>query len=446
MKKSSLHNTDEYAKIVESYSQRKVSDRRERFVLMAFFLGMTSVFEVNIVGKLMGTDVVCILGAVYTLFRRPPEPLAAYTKILMLLVVVWCFGAVATDIYRGSAFADVARGQSRIIILFLGLFFLSDISGGSANWPASFLLGLNIGVVSKGMFFDGYGFRAAPWKFGLGIGCAAICIILLERFKPRSFHRQFCAVIAFLMLAVFSLYSNARSLFAVFALVSVAVLARKRLYAFVFRRGANPLAMIVLTLLSIGIAQGVSATYAYFAETGALGEQAKQKFENQRALGLNDLQSGRQESLVSLQAIADSPILGHGSWAHDPKYVEMLVTELKRRGMKQVGSLGQEDIIPSHSQILGAWVDHGILAVPFWLFAAYVLLQGMKRAIEPDCMHREMILLFAMLAFWNLFFSPFGAQERVSVAAVCAIVIAERRARTKASQLRTRAKSLSMEP
>ena len=36
---------------------------------------------------------------------------------------------------------------------------------------------------------------------------------------------------------------------------------------------------------------------------------------------LNLLQSGRIESLVSMRAISNSPILGHGSWARDVTYV-----------------------------------------------------------------------------------------------------------------------------
>lgn len=407
--------------------ESKVAGRRERFIPVALLLGLTSVIEVQLFGQLMGTDIVCILGAFYSMIRRPSYPLANYTKILLLLVGLWLIGAIATDVYRGSDFADVARGQSRIIILFLGLFFLADISGESADWPVSFLLGLNTGLLLKGIFLAGYGFRDAPWKFGLGIGFACLSILVLERADPRSIGRRLMATTIFASLAAVSLLSDARSLFAVFALVALIVFARKMLYNFAFRGGIRPLSLLLLAAIAFGAAQGASVTYSYFAETGALGPKAKAKFEAQSALGLNALQAGRQESIVSIQAIKDSPFLGHGSWARDPVYTQMLVAELTRRGVKQFGTLDEHETIPSHSQILGAWVDHGILAVPFWLFTAFILLKGMRRAMEPDCIHREVILLFGFLAFWNLLFSPFGAQERVAVATICAIMVAELR-------------------
>ncbi len=64
--------------------------------------------------------------------------------------------------------------------------------------------------------------------------------------------------------------------------------------------------------------------YAYLASSGQLGDKAQDKYEAQTRGKFGILAGGRPEVLVSWRAVLDSPILGHGSWAEDSKYSEML--------------------------------------------------------------------------------------------------------------------------
>jgi len=76
---------------------------------------------------------------------------------------------------------------------------------------------------------------------------------------------------------------------------------------------------------------------------------------------------GRSEILVSAQAIMDSPILGHGSWAKNEEYAAML--NYLRESMGYVAQGKHESgLIPTHSHIFGAWVEAGILGAVFWLW------------------------------------------------------------------------------
>ena len=75
------------------------------------------------------------------------------------------------------------------------------------------------------------------------------------------------------------------------------------------------------------------------------------------------LVGGRPETLVAIQAIRDSPILGHGSYPVDPKYLA-----LKSRIQYEHGYSDSDDpedivdpVIPTHSHLTMAWVESGIL-------------------------------------------------------------------------------------
>lgn len=78
--------------------------------------------------------------------------------------------------------------------------------------------------------------------------------------------------------------------------------------------------------------------------------------------------------LISLKAVADKPLLGHGSYAKD--------AELRMAYFRIRESLGEKikwdsdfvsrsDLIPTHSFLFSAWVDHGIIGALFW---AYIMM------------------------------------------------------------------------
>ena len=78
--------------------------------------------------------------------------------------------------------------------------------------------------------------------------------------------------------------------------------------------------LIILIAISIFI-----KGYEHMAIRGLLGENARQIYEQQARGDLGLLIGGRSEILVSIRAIMDSPIIGHGSWAKDYRYSETLI-------------------------------------------------------------------------------------------------------------------------
>src|SRR5207244_2538246 len=108
--------------------------------------------------------------------------------------------------------------------------------------------------------------------------------------------------------------------------------------------------------------------YSTLANSGKLGLEAQQHYESQVAAG-NLILGGRSEILVSSRAVADSPFLGHGSWARDREYSSLWVLLMRERGVKVAVVRGAEDIIPTHSYLLGSWVEHGMFGALFWFVA-----------------------------------------------------------------------------
>jgi hypothetical protein len=398
----------------------------ERFRFIAFVLGLTCLVEVNLAGRLMGADLVCLVGAVWALvfWRRRQLPTAV--KFAIGLAVLWLCSAIASDFVNHSATEDIGRGQSRIIILISGLYFLSKISAKDISWASSFWAGVIVGTFIKGIS-GGYGYADNPWKFGMGMAAVAIAILLLEVFSENGRFRRITGPVVLSALAVISLTQDFRSMFAILMACAALLFCRKPVYRIALQGKLRYLGLISLLIPAYIALQGITAAYGYLAESGTLGYEAQNRYVTQASLGLSELQAGRTETLVSFQAIGDSPLLGHGSWAHNPIYSARMASIITSRGGRLSRDRATSDLIPSHSHIIGAWVDHGILALPFWIFIIIVLAQGIGSSLRPVIVHRELVLFVSLLGLWDIFFSPFGAQQRVLLAAAFTIVVCSRR-------------------
>ena len=119
------------------------------------------------------------------------------------------------------------------------------------------------------------------------------------------------------------------------------------------------------------------------------------------------------EVLASSQAILDSPILGHGSWAKDFKYVDLLTARLSSLNYEIGAAPSDVGLIPAHSYLLGSWVWAGLLGGVFWL--AILLLAGMLLVnLYAVRLGLAPLLVFSTaLLTWNVAFSPYSSSSRL---------------------------------
>jgi hypothetical protein len=150
------------------------------------------------------------------------------------------------------------------------------------------------------------------------------------------------------------------------------------------------------------------------AASGFLGPDAQEKNRQQTMAGWGILIGGRPEILVSSRAVLDSPILGHGSWAKDPKYSEMLVDIENEYGMRPSDE-GQkfEGLIPAHSHLMGSWVDAGILGALFWGYIFALILKAFLRTTTGDYSLKPLYIFLMTSYLWAILFSPFGGGDRM---------------------------------
>jgi hypothetical protein len=76
----------------------------------------------------------------------------------------------------------------------------------------------------------------------------------------------------------------------------------------------------------------------------------------------------------------------------------------------------ESDLIPTHSYILGAWVEAGFVGAIFWF---WVLVLTVRALIATYGIKSTLVPLIAFAAFnmlWDIPFSPFGAEGRLYAA------------------------------
>ena len=152
--------------------------------------------------------------------------------------------------------------------------------------------------------------------------------------------------------------------------------------------------------------------YGYMARRSLLGEKARQIYEQQARGDLGLLIGGRSEILVSIRAIMDSPIIGHGSWAKAYSYSNTLVYLKRILGYYPItyDNLG---LIPTHSHLFGAWVEAGILGAVFWIWILSLPIRGLSRLICTKDILTPLVAFLSFLLIWDILFSPYGAELRI---------------------------------
>jgi O-antigen ligase len=185
-----------------------------------------------------------------------------------------------------------------------------------------------------------------------------------------------------------------------------------------------PHAVIVFVgLIAVWICADI---YKDLAVSGNLGVAAQEKYESQvislTGIGLLDtLFGGRSEILVSVRAVLDAPIWGHGSWAADYKYVAMYEYIAERLG----ADLGQveSDLIPSHSHLFGAWVESGVVGGLFFVYVLWIVGSRTFELTKSEHPNRMLLTFVGMTMVWDVLFSPFGGEMRIKTALGIAMLL-----------------------
>jgi hypothetical protein len=374
------------------------------------------VVEFNVVGRIILSELLltAVLPFRFALGGVRIGPLA---RQFYFFAGLWFFGAMATDVICHTPLEDVFRGWSKIIFFVLNFTSIMLLVGGNRQKIITFVFLLFIGsAIRLRMNLDGTGIGAevfgSAWKFGYGQLLTA-CSLLLSAYLITDRATRLIGVSVPIVDAILNIVLNARNLFGLSALSALAqvFMGAHR------RRTLSPAKIAAIGVAGAVVAWGLVSAYSYAASSGLIGLEAKEKYETQTSSSLGLILGGRAESLASTQAIIDSPIIGHGSWARDLHYVELLVTRLEQAGMEIQGDPFVDDLIPSHSHLLGAWVEAGVLGGVFWFWGLWTALRGLYAAIEQPTPFTGFVAFVGLSLLWDILFSPFGLDRRVTTAA-----------------------------
>ena len=81
-------------------------------------------------------------------------------------------------------------------------------------------------------------------------------------------------------------------------------------------------------------------------------------------------------------------------------------------------------MIPTHSYILGAWVEAGILGVPIWIYLMWLIVRALYAILKQHLFPNVLVTLAGFSLLWDIPFSPFGTSSRFLVPAQICIMLA----------------------
>ena len=387
--------------------------------VMAAGVGVFCALDVRIVGRLYLGELL-LFGLALTTplwFRRLRPREGLWVAGFLLLSALYLAALVVSDLYRGTPPGDYLRGWTRAALFIgntLGLLVLGFRRPMRLVW---WIGGLALGLLAVQGVQGTLGL--ADWKIGAGFPVTLLVLVGIDGAKRAS------GYLSLSLLAVAHLLLDFRSLAASCLLVALALYFTRRRQ----RTGRPLLSLRALAAGAVAVAMFVLLYVANVGVTRSGDDLIERRAGSniQRLAGL----------AVGVDMISQSPVLGYGSWPRNANAFSQWVALQEQLGSTLTGEnltraaieAGEEDLIMTHSQLLQAWVEAGLVGAIF--FSAQVLALGWLayRAMRDATMPRmlPMLLFWSIWTLWALLFAPFSGvirlQNAISLVLAAACVL-----------------------
>lgn len=394
----------------------------------AFWVGITIPFAAHFVGDLPIGEVLLLGSLPLLLAFRWKKAFRPELKNVYILMASWLLGLIVADVYNQTNLTDRMRGTGLIIFFGLDLFAVSILLGRNERRKVWLFVGVAIGALASVKLQPSSASEDYPWKFGYAWGAMQAALLICSFFYGRK--RYVPAAISILIIIAVNLLFNFRSpvLYLLITLVLVFPIVPERIGRMQILPSGQAARVIMLAILSLGAAGAAIYLISFVTQAGYISDEAKLKNEAQEKGG-NLLLGGRPEFVIGLRAALDAPIIGHGSWPHDLKYREMLndmMVESEAMDPGNARNVGSEsdEIIPSHSHIVGAWVSAGILGPIFWIYFIVMIFKGIVQVTFQKPALAPLYIWMMIGGIWDIFFSPFAFTRRIGEA-ILIVVLAD---------------------
>ena len=393
--------------------------------VLAVALGIFTSISVHLVGDIPIAELVLLLIAPMLLGvggRRLARP---QVRPVLILMGLWLAGEALADIYHKTAWYDWVRADSSIIFFSLDLIAFIVLLGKNERRKVLYIAGLALGTILKTRYLPDPVAIEFPWKFGYAEG-----VIILALLISCYFYAQRAYSISGLFIVsviVTNLLLNFRSpllqLIITIALVFPIIPERISRLTILPRAGST-MRVVVLAGLALGAGALADSLVHWVTDVGLLSEAARAKNESQEKGG-GLLLGGRPEFLIGLRAALDSPLIGHGAWAKDFKYTEMMADMLAENN-EDVNRVAIESLsgglIPGHSELVTTWVWAGLPGVIFWLYILLLSLRGITRLSIARPWTAPLYTWILISGLWDILFSPYAYSRRLTTSLALVII------------------------
>lgn len=376
------------------------------FLLFCFYGPSLDIF-----GKMRIVELL-ILPIFLLYFRDFGKNLDKKIKLLCGLFLITAISQILSDYYNGIDIqSTIARAGSYIIMVML-LISLAIITHNNFARLRMILFGYFVSYIL--IYFIGndaiINYQDAAWRLGLGFAVTlAVCLFI-------SYQRQLTiwSCLALLSLTIIHIILGSRSL-AIFTLFA----GTGSFFALLYGSRKPPILNIgSIITIAIILISGVILLYQsliFATEKNFFPGETQARMEAQVYSPYGLALTARPDAAAAIKAIEKQPITGYGSRGFDLEiwqyYIDISTsnwasqsnfTAIYKDANYQEWGIG----IPSHSHILGAWADAGILASLSWFFvlglAFFVILQSLRwrNSLTP------LALFIAGTTFWDVIFSP----------------------------------------
>lgn len=384
--------------------------------LLCFVCGAFYLLKVNLVGEIFVAELLLIVAGLAAALSRGSRALFKNSVFLALLAasILSLAGYMVSDFVRGTDEAQYMRGWARTVFIILNFLALSLLIAADRRNLWWFAAGIAVGSI----VYLKFGLRLPVnamhyWKFMYAMPVTML-VACLAAFLPLKI-----VSIAFAALGAFSMFTDYRIHGAVCVLIA----------GLMWAAGSARLQRLqVVDLAKVAVLGAVALGGALFVLSLSENEWTEQRRDASdftREVGVR----------FGLHAISASPIIGYGSWANNAELVRISDEEIRaheqRTGTRWSEGYGKAFV--SHSQILQAWLEGGVLGASLYLLLGFLILRETALAIlrRRGDLLTPLVLFLLMFQFWHLLASPLGSSVRIHFSlamALVAMLYAERKA------------------
>lgn len=370
------------------------------FSFFSILFGLTFQYSFDLVGKLFLSQIVVIVLFFY-LFLKQEQNFKVFNRTIYIIGTLWLLNQIISDIFNESTFRDYTRGNIKIILTMMALYVFDRIS---FKYSLALLILCVLSTIETFDLFTKLNVSSfqSIWKFGLGITLTFVFLYIDYFIKNKKF-TNIIGIIIFLI-GLYSLFIGTRYLF-LFNTITCYFLFQNDLFKIKSKK------KIIFNFVGfLFLFFGIIAIYNYSFKTGSVDQYLTSKNIKQSSGDYGVFLGGRHEILSSYKAISDAPILGHGSWAKNCKYIDYLNYQLYKLNYEIIKEYGDCQI-PSHSVILESWVNSGIFGFIFWFYILNILIKRFKENVINSQSVDPIFVFMFTLCFWDILFSPYGANK-----------------------------------